>query len=97
VRGPGIPAKVKLPPAYRAKSKRMREASDDQSFVAASLAARAAVTTNVAIAQDLYSANAVSRGCQLNLGHATATTRSMCTTPPFANIWRAAESNLRAP
>jgi hypothetical protein len=43
-------------------------------LLAASLAARVAVSTDVAIAQDPYSANAVLRGCQLNLGQTTATT-----------------------
>jgi hypothetical protein len=42
--------------------------------LAASLAARVAVSTDLAIAQDLYSAKAVLRGCQLNPGQATATT-----------------------
>jgi hypothetical protein len=46
----------------------------DRVLLAAFLAARVAVTTNVAIAQDPYSANAVLRGCQLNFGEATATT-----------------------
>jgi hypothetical protein len=43
-------------------------------FLAASLAAWVAVTTDVAIAQDPYSANAVLRGCRLNAGEATAIT-----------------------
>jgi hypothetical protein len=43
-------------------------------LLAASLAARVAVSTDFAIAQDPYSANAVLRGCQLNLGQTTATT-----------------------